>query len=248
MVNKKHLFIAGCPRSGTTALWKILSTHSKLAIGVERYIGKVLNSYELTEEYFSKERFFSWQSGDSHFQTKDASGQRNFYIDLVQRYDNCEFYGDKIPQLSIRFDQFFLAFPDAYVIFIYRNIFDVASSYVNRFHDTSDGWKRNFDNAIKEWNRNLVKTLEYKKKGKRIYCISYEELFFSEDNLLYTAFDTLGLDIEPSVKNTLAKAKDQAQLLEENRKCLLSSEQKQLILLNAGFGAYRKIHNIRNQF
>jgi hypothetical protein len=57
------LFLCGCPRSGTTELCRILNKHPHLSIGMERYKFIYEKQLEkLNDNFFSKEKFFSFES------------------------------------------------------------------------------------------------------------------------------------------------------------------------------------------
>jgi len=51
----KYLFVAGCPRSGTTALVKILNSHDQIILGMERF--KYVN--KITPNHFTKTNFLA---------------------------------------------------------------------------------------------------------------------------------------------------------------------------------------------
>jgi len=194
----KYLFICGCPRSGTTALWRTISGHEKIAVGVERYIHRMIPKFTLTQEFFTKERFFNWKKGDTHFPGPEHSP---YYAELEPRYEACSYFGDKVPPMYVNYETLFENFPEAYVIFIFRNIFDVAQSYLNRLDNPKDGWKKDHTVAVKEWNTSLGKTLQLKRKGAKILCVEYEEIFMDEFDL-GTICNPLGLELVLGMKNT----------------------------------------------
>lgn len=51
-----YVFICGCPRSGTSAMTQLLSAHSQIVIGIERF--KYINKNLLRPEMFRKDYFF----------------------------------------------------------------------------------------------------------------------------------------------------------------------------------------------
>ena len=40
----KNVFLSGCPRSGTTALWKLFASEPKIAMGLERFKNRCRNA------------------------------------------------------------------------------------------------------------------------------------------------------------------------------------------------------------
>ena len=240
----KYLFLCGCPRSGTTALWRTVSGHKKVAVGVERYIHRMIPKFTLTEDYFKKERFFDWKKGDTHFPGPDHIP---YYAEIENRYDDCMYYGDKVPPMYVNYETLFNNFKGAHVLFIFRNIFDVAQSYLNRFDNPDDGWKKDHTVAVREWNTSLGKTIQLKKKGAKICCIEYEEFFY--DNFdLSQIFTPLGLEMDDDFLFNFKKVIKHGGNLEKQRKDRLTTGQKRYIMHNANFAAYKAILDMKNSF
>lgn len=244
----RYLFACGCPRSGTTVLWRLLRESPKIAMGVERYIDLVLGKqFALTEDHFKKDRFFTHKAEDTHFPDITSGGAGEYYAQLKEYYDDCKYYGDKIPPLFERYDEIFANFPKAHVIYIYRNIFDVAQSYIKRLNNPDDAWDKGIDKAIAEWNQSMRTTLAAKEKGHRIFCLEYEELFF-EDYNWERVFDLLEIKYTKKVKMKFRNEKIFCNRLEDKRENFLSSMDKSKILKQADFEAYNKIVAIKNSF
>lgn len=236
----KYLFICGCPRSGTTALWRIISAHKNIGIGLERYIGKISPKFLLTPEHFSKERFFSYKEGDTHFSNIEDGEFGPFYKGLESNYSECMYLGDKIPILYTRYEELFKSFENAYVLFIFRNVFDVAQSYENRFNKASDTWKKDFKVAVKDWNISLGRTFQELQKGRNIFCIEYEELFF-ENYTLDSILNWLEIDSSDSFIDNYHEVKSYARKVESDRSINMSTPQKKYIMHNANFAIYKQI-------
>ena len=66
-MTRSFLFVCGFPRSGTTALWRLLNSDKRLALGVERFGTKFSSREFLTPELFETERFFDAQSVDTFY-------------------------------------------------------------------------------------------------------------------------------------------------------------------------------------
>ncbi len=244
----RFLFACGCPRSGTTVLWRLLRAHPKVAMGVERYIDRVIGKrYELDASYFSKERFYTYTKGDTHFPDITSAGAGEYYRELEERYDACKYYGDKIPPLYEQYDNIFKAFDKVAVVFIFRNIFDVAQSYMKRLAKPDDAWDKNVDDAIREWNLSLRSTIEAKKKGHKIFVLEYEEVFYKEFDL-EPLFNALEIRYSKKVKMNFRNEKIFCQRLEEKRDNSLSSLDKRNIIYNADFDAYREVIKLKNSF
>jgi len=233
----KFLFICGCPRSGTTALWKTITAHHKTAIGVERYINLAYPTFKLNQTHFLKERFFKNNPGESR---TDNFNEHQYYKELYNRYTQCNLFGDKIPFLYENYDPFYKSFPNATILYIVRNIYDVAQSYKVRFLDDKDPWNRNIDIAVSDWNKANKNTLFYLEKKRKIHVIEYEHLFFESKNTLALR-KFLELNDSENMRRTFKNMKILAQRYDENRQNSLSSTEKLFIQKNTDFSTYKKL-------
>ena len=244
----KRLFVCGCPRSGTTAVWRLLTRHPKIAMGVERFINKVDGNFiELTPELFEKERFFDLQPGDSHFPDLTSAGAGRYYADLKPRYEDCEWYGDKVPVLYKNYHGLFYRFPSVHVVFVLRDVIDIAESFETRLADPDDNWDHDYKDAVAKWNESLRTTLRYKSNGAKIYCVDYQELFYS-DYELEKIFEPLGLEVFKELYTFYRNEKIFAQRLLDRRVSVLTEKQKAYINKEADFESYRKLQAVRDSF
>lgn len=244
----KRLFVCGCPRSGTTALWRLLTRHPKIGMGVERYINKVDGHFiELTADLFEKERFFSLQEGDTHFPDLTSGGAGKYYADLESRFEACEWLGDKMPILYKNYHGLFYRFPNAHVVFILRDVYEVATSFEMRLRAPKDNWDHDYKDAVKKWNESLKKTLAYKKKGARIFCIDYDELYYNDYDL-EKLFHSLELDCFKQLWTFYKNEKIFAQRLIDKRKEILTEDQKKYILEHADFNTYKELNKLKDSF
>ena len=229
---KKNLFIAGCARSGTSALVQLLTGSSRIVLGMERYGHLVqANNFKLTPEHFTKERFLTLESGDTFYD--NVLDFHKFDPNIVDKLDTCEWIGDKRHDLYEVYDQLFGAFPDAKVIFIYRNISEVASSFHGRIQEGKN-WpaSKNFESAVREWNRSLFLTKEAIKKGYDISVVEYNTLFCSSRDLS-PLFNLLDIEVNAEVKERITSIRKRSEVLKQERKQLLSENEMQFIKDNA---------------
>ena len=243
-MSQDYLFLCGCARSGTSALWRLLSANKYIVIGLERYINKCSSPFELTPELYQRDRFYDLQPGDTHFKSLEKGGSGTYYTNIKDRFDSAKYVGDKIPRLFKYYNQIFDRFPKAKIIFIYRNIFDVSQSFNNRFNNPEDNWNRDYKVAIKEWNLSLKNThTQIKKTPDSIMLIAYEELFFN--NYDFTKiYNFLGLTPDSSLENRFEILSKKAKELESKRQVQLSSLQKQEICASADFTLYNQIKSL----
>ena len=225
---KDFLFISGCPRSGTSALVHLLSGSTSVLLGMERY-GHLTNkdNFRLNKGHFEKERFFNVAEGDTFY---DDFDKFHGYDPLMrEKFDDCKIIGDKRPDLYEAYDNLFSAFPETKVLFIYRDIIEVASSYQARVV-LGDAWpkNKNFLQAINDWNRSLFLTREAANKGYNIKTVEYSDVFIHNKDLS-PLFSYLNIEycdnLQKNVKNINARSLQ----LQKQRKSFLSSKEEQYV-------------------
>lgn len=231
------LFICGCPRSGTSALQMILASDKRIKIGMERYYYKASNNFSLTRELFDEERFFKLQKGDTFWtDSKMLSYLRSNFKESVYR-------GDKIPKLYCWINELFDTMPDAKLIFIVRNIIEVASSYNKRAYNTSDhNWtnSKNYIQAVSDWNESLIAITSAKQAHYKVHVIEFES-FFSEKIYLNILYEFLNLNLTDEVSTKFNMMINKSKNLTANRTDCLSPLEKKYILLNANISLYKNI-------
>ena len=161
------IFIVGMPRSGTSLLEQILSTHSKIyGAGELNYLQKIIDKSGLEkpnniQDYFNK--------------------IRKYYFDQISKISNSEFIIDKLPS-NFRWIGFIIkAFPEAKIIHINRNPMAVCwSNYKNFFIDNGLDFNLNQRNVAEYYSMYLdLMDFWIKKYKKNILDIHYE--FFVKD-------------------------------------------------------------------
>lgn len=231
-MDKNFLFVAGCARSGTSALVQLLSGSKKILLGMERF-GHLVgpNSFSLNKSHFEKERFYELHEGDTFY--KDLGSFHGFDSRFFSKYDEAKWIGDKRPDLYEAYDQLFASFPGCKVIFIYRDLIEVASSYHGRVLEGKN-WpaSKDFKAAVREWNRSLFMTREAIAKGYDVHVVYYKDVFCSDKDLS-PIFNLLGVNVDDDVKRQISMIKKRSQQLSEERKMLLSEEELAYIQENS---------------
>lgn len=198
----KYLFIFGCPRSGTTALTHLLSSHPEVALGMERFkfLVERQNPSLLTPEKFSEEAFFDFSDQATNL-TIDHPQWTDYYTILKNKFASkkLSLIGDKYPLYFNFLPSLYSQFPEAHFLFIFRDVLDVAASYNKRAANPEDkNWpeKRNYQAAVKDWNQSLAKTkafFEQEERRKALTVIRYEDLFCGNESLYRQLFLSLGV-------------------------------------------------------
>ncbi len=202
MKNRKYLFVCGCPRSGTSALVKLLNTHPSIALGIERYkrYAKIDKIHGLTPGKFKSKSFFNIKPK----QTNINPSHKSWDLEWKEIYENLKIkfnrkntiVGDKYPYYYRFYHEIDRAFNCPKWIFILRNIHEVASSYNVRASNPHDRWKttHNYIYAVKDWNESLTQTWQYLESGsKNLLICEYEKLFYGNTQCLYQLLNFLNI-------------------------------------------------------
>lgn len=186
---KQLLFVGGNPRSGTTALWRLLNGHPEVFIGVERYF-RHFEKRRLRPFHFRKGRFLNIKKRDTH---EKVSSQFDDREKASAAYDRAKIVGDKMPPIVRYYDMIWERFPASTILYILREPLPVAESYQKRKDNPDDGWNRGYSEAIDEWNHTVAETLRQIEAGRKIIPVLYERLFSSR-SAVDAMFKALGLD------------------------------------------------------
>ncbi len=247
---KSFLFICGCPRSGTTALWHLLMASPEIFLGVERYAGYMAARRigSLRSHHYEADQFFQLNDGDTHY--KDLSTFHEFTPYFPQarvKYKQARLIGDKIPRLYDDFANLSQRIPNAKVIFIVGNILDVCESYERRNANPDDGWSLGYEYAIRDWNTSLERYLEFEGREFTGHVVEYEALFPhnkpSEPNeCLEGIMEFLELQERTEIKRAFAAAGDTAVRLAKKRtQSALPPQATRDILLQADIARYKQL-------
>jgi len=210
-----YLFIAGCQRSGTTALMHLLNADRRIVLGRERY--KYCRG-EIGPGHFAPERFFAPRPEETNYRVAE------FYENLRRRWEagGVRYIGDKVP-FYYR-DLFHLAatFPAVRILFLVRDLERVAASYNARAANPEDRmWKPwlwrimsgrlwpwlppvhrralwasvDYRRAVMHWNESLAYLEEFVAAGHReqVFVVRYERLFAGDFGDLEALYRFLGL-------------------------------------------------------
>jgi hypothetical protein len=241
--SKQLLFVCGCPRSGTTAMRRVLSGHPQVCLGHERYATIFNRGRPISEELFEKERFLRRIPNDTFY---DQARFDSYHAGFEQKFDTCRYVGDKIPFLYQRWNDVFALRPQPIVVFLVRNVYDVAESYNNRARHPKDPWPehKNAMRAVQDWNASLRLVHEALNSGYQSHLLIVEyEGFFECHERMRGLLAHLGLSIEPQAITYLDEIKAEAVKVrskKEDRR-MISWQEKRYLLLHASVGLYRKL-------
>ena len=224
-------------------MWRVLRSHPKIVIGNEWMAGR---AHDLTRDMFEPSRFFAPVIGAdcgydiaAHPETKD-------YLPLArERYAEALWIGDKIPYLYKHFDRLYETFPEAEVIFMLRDPFEVAASYKKRHLSTSsedaDLSAGSVVEAIRDWNESLQALQQDRHRDP--FVIHYREIsaglghWTDRVNLKFSDFTP-----------TLAAERFKMFGLIEKREPILTAAEVGLVNDTADLESYRKLFAAQHKF
>ena len=145
--DKTPIFILGMPRSGTTLVEQIVSSHPNVYGGGElNFLDQVIKKYFYVKGYLSKEKLNSANADILHNIAKE-------YLYKIKRLSNKEKITDKLP-INFKWIGFIkLMFPNATIIHCERNSKDTCLSiYKNYFTNSDLNYAYNMNNLVFFYN------------------------------------------------------------------------------------------------
>ncbi len=188
-LNLTPIFILGMPRSGTTLLEQVLSSHSNIhGAGELNFLPKIINKFKINQ---SKE-----------FQSF-VKTLRVEYHNQVSKLTNKKFVIDKLP-MNFRWIGFIVkAFPEAKIIHLQRNPMAVCwSNYKINFPDPGMDFSLTqkdtaqyytiYHDLMEFWSSNL---------SSKIIHIKYENFVNNFEDETFSLIKKLGIKWEEKLKN-----------------------------------------------
>jgi hypothetical protein len=200
------IFILGMPRSGTTLVEQIISSHSSVyGAGELPYI----SSFGL-----SVVRGFEEASGAS------LSDFRQRYIEKISEHnDGSSYVIDKMPHNFRAIGLILKAIPEAKIIHLSRDPGATCwSNYKHYFRDTGLGYSYNLDDLVRHYGLYTdLMNFWSKQFGDKIYHLNYEELTQNQEDETVKLVNYLGLSwqdgfLEPHKNERVALTASQQQV------------------------------------
>lgn len=189
------IFVAGCERTGTTALTYLLYHDARIAVGRERF--KYIRD-DVRRKHFNPDHFFSPAPEETNYLNEQ------YYRTLKDRWlaGSLRYVGDKVPLYYKNLDTLEKRFgsQDLKLLFTIRNLESVAASYNRRAQEPSDRhWEqsRDYTQAVKDWNQSLSLLRKYYFNGgkDKIFLVRYEDFFAGNLSYLKALYRFLALPL-----------------------------------------------------
>jgi len=192
---KQPIFIIGMPRSGTTLVEQIISSHKKIYGADEMNILSNLIS-EILKEFSN--------SNNYELNKKSALLIRHKYLSTLSDLNVSEnIITDKWP-LNFQYVGFILAaFPEAKIVHLKRDARATCwSIYKHFFSDIANGWAYNLKDLAGFYNMySEMMTFWHELFPNKIYDISYEELTLNQEEETRKLLEYCDLDWDENCLN-----------------------------------------------
>ena len=181
---QRYLFVSGVPRSGTTALGRLLGRHKDVAMFIELY--PAINGY--TPEMLRPTNITALcEQGIMSLTDVNAN--------VLRKSATAKFLGDKRPGFMRSAELTLEHFQNEQIIVIHivRNIHDLICSYERRVQNGT--WSKNFRSAVTDANmnnQNALRVLNGRHRD-RIVVLDYENFWRAKSNA-YKLLSRSGLD------------------------------------------------------
>jgi tetratricopeptide (TPR) repeat protein len=193
--NNPPIFIIGLPRSGTTLLQQLLSSHPDIGLGGEV---KCL-SYATTEIGQANINSLADASHEESLSTLEKI-QTDYYHLLAQQFDKNKPVVDKTLSLNSHVGLITKAFPRAGIIRITRNVEDNAWSCFRTFFNQGIGWSYDLKNIATFFHHEQRLTKHWQSTfGDHILEITYEDLINNTKETLNKCLNHIGKEFNENM-------------------------------------------------
>jgi hypothetical protein len=233
--SKQFLFTCGAPTGTYEDLQSLLAFDPKIFLGIERF-----SSYEIdsvTEQMFSKDRFFSFDSD-----VKDLNKNNSYYEQASSIFENAVYIGDHLPYLFTQFDDYKRNFKKSKLIILLRNISDIYVSYRLSAQGRNKDNELPLERFVRFWN-NLLIFIEKSFSDPTCHLVIYENLFSDLEvykNIYKFLEIELPINFEDHFTNIVQRLMF-SQDLNASRESEVREEDKNFIFENANWTLYQSI-------
>jgi len=206
MKNQKLYFVAGCPRSATSAFSWALAEHEKLMTSAEsNFLFYFLKNEQIPTKQSSSVLYNAYETAkqveDGWFNKHNVS-QENLleYVGrgLTEMYCetcNTDIFLEQSPENILIADKLITMFPDTKIIHMIRDGREVVNSMLKS--GFASPWSRDFNLACETWNHYVNKGYEFSQKyPHNILNVYQKDLVFDTENAVKKVFEFLKLDYE----------------------------------------------------
>lgn len=200
----RPVFVISLPRSGSTLLQKILSAHPRVGSAAEPWIllplaamtgevnGPVYAEYGHGLSVRAMHDLVAACGGDEHYHAAVASFVTTVYAGGLP--EGRDYFLDKTPRYFLIVDYLYKVFPDAKVIFLFRNPLEsLASMMTTWWSGVLKTYHLEMD--LREGPRLMAEG--FARHRSRAHAVHYEDLVANPEATVTGICNYLGLDFEP---------------------------------------------------
>jgi len=220
------IFVMGAPRSGTTLLRLLLTTHLDICIPPEslffaalepKYGNARIQSEEFLDDLYSEQfpKFCEWNVGREllsnnlkcYQELNYALAVETVYQTYRQQLDpEASVWGDKNPCHIHHVDKIWRHFPESKIILIVRDFRACYSSMKNIVageQGVKEIWTgpRTLEGMTRQWNQVINLVDKYHQKSEQFYLVYYENLVREPVAQLTKVCEWLGMSFQESMLN-----------------------------------------------
>ena len=195
--DKKIIFIVGLPRSGTSLIEQIISTHSQVyGCGELDYINNIVRKYFYTNGVLDNTKL-------GNLENNRINEIKNEYVKFIEKFDkNSLIFTDKAPLNFAWIGIIKILIPNSKIIHCSRNPKDnVLSLYKNDFDDRLN-FAYDFDDLFKFYKEyfDLMKFWKIKFSNE-IYEVDYERIIINHEDEIKKLLNFCNLNFEKECLN-----------------------------------------------
>tara|TARA_B100001057_G_C22804424_1_gene932764 strand:+ start:154 stop:1704 length:1551 start_codon:yes stop_codon:yes gene_type:complete len=195
--DKKIIFIVGLPRSGTSLIEQIISSHSKVhGCGELDYINKIVRNNFYNQDVLNKSKLDNLDNTKIKKLTKS-------YMDLVEKFDSqSKVFTDKAPLNFAWIGIIKILFPNSKIVHCSRNPKDnILSLYKNDFDDRLN-FTYDFDD-LEIFYKEYLELIDFWKSkfGNQIYDANYEKFLENPEEEIKKLLSFCDIDYEENCLN-----------------------------------------------
>lgn len=199
MNKQKIYFVAGCPRSATSAFSWALSEHKKLSTSAESnflfYLLRDPDSALYSAYNISQEVKDGWFNKHKVSQDKYLEYIGYGIREMFTKECNTNIFIEQSPENILVVDKIIKMFPDTKIIHMIRDGREVVSSMLKS--GFSAPWSKDFKLACETWNHFVKKGYEFSQQyPKNVLNVYQKDLVYDTENIVRKVFNFLELDYE----------------------------------------------------
>lgn len=207
-MEEKVLFVVGSPRSGSTMLARMISSHSLIYgrpephlitplahLGYFANVDKAPYDHVLAAESM-KEFVGDLPGGEQDYVDACRAYTDTLYLRMLATKPNKRYFMDKTPAYALVLDFLARVYPNARYVVLTRHPLAVFSSFAESFFDSDYQAAHDYNPITERYVPAIARFLRERKAP--IYHVVYEKLVADPEPVMKEIFEFLGVPHEPS--------------------------------------------------